>query len=244
MRYLVVLLCLIPALAGCRRAPPEYVANYTPTAPSTTVPTLTPAPSPIQASFVDTFDRPDTELGLGEGWDMRTYVDSFPMPAATEGFIRNGGYTYAGDSVVNAARQFRATVRRMGTVGRFRQAREGNETTLAMAITANDRIITHMVHFAANRGTWELTVRRGGAFEPVAKGQFTPALELDRDYEFEIEATDTAVTVRVPGDEVTENVSTVRLLSDRAFWEEYAKPAPAGVVFDFDTGGRLRMASR
>lgn len=185
--------------------------------------------------FVDTFDRPNTVLGLGEGWDMRTYVDSFPLPAATDGFIRGANYTYRGDSVVYAARQFRGTVRRMGTVGHWRQAREGNETTLAMAITVNDELITHMVHFAVNRSLWELTVRRGGDFEPVASGQFSPALALGLDYQFEIEATENTVTVRVPGSEVTKEVSTAGLLGDRAFWEEYVKPAPAGVVFDFET---------
>jgi hypothetical protein len=185
--------------------------------------------------FLDNFERPNTVRGLGEGWDMRTYVDSFPMPSATDGFIRDGKYSYAGRSVVYAARQFRGTVRRMGTIGSWKQTSEGGETTLAMAITANDKLITHMVHFAANRSVWELTVRRGGDFEPVASGQFSPILALDHEYQFEIEATDSTVTVRVPGSEVTKDVSTAGLLGDRAFWEEYIKPAPAGVVFGFDT---------
>jgi hypothetical protein len=186
--------------------------------------------------FLDNFERPNTVRGLGEGWDMRTYVDSFPMPSATDGFIRDGKYSYAGRSVVYAARQFRGTVRRMGTIGSWKQTSEGGETTLAMAITPNTQLITDMVHFTANRSSWQLTVRRGGgAFEPVASGRFSPVLVLDRQYEFELEATDNTVTVRFPGSEVTKDVSTAGLLGDRAFWEEYIKPAPAGVVFDFDT---------
>jgi hypothetical protein len=58
---------------------------------------------------------------------------------------------------------------------------------------------------------------------------------LDHDYQFEMEATDNTVTVRVPGSEVTKNAAIADLLGDRAFWQEYAKPMPAGVVFDFDT---------
>jgi hypothetical protein len=203
-------------LVSCQQ-PPAYVSHFVP--PTT---------------FVDTFNRPNTELGLGNGWDTRTYVDDFPLPAATDGFIRDGTYSYAGDSVVYAARQFRGTVKRMGSVGSWKQTRGGGETTLAMAITSNDALITHMVHFAANRSVWELTVRRGGAFEPVASGRFSPTLALDHGYQFEIEAADNSVTVRVPGSEVTKNVPTDGLLGDRAFWEEYAKPMPAGVVFDFD----------
>jgi hypothetical protein len=49
-----------------------------------------------------------------------------------------------------------------------------------------------------------------------------------------MEATEDTVTVRVPGSEVTKNLSTAGLIGDRAFWEEYVDPVPAGVVFDFD----------
>jgi hypothetical protein len=143
---------------------------------------------------------------------------------------------FDGDSNVYGVRQFRSTVQRMGTVGRWRKTGDGAETTLAMAITANDQLISDMVHFTANRSDWELTVsREGGSFEPVARGRFSPMLMLDSDYQFEFEATDDTVTVRVPGTEVTINVSTVGLLGDRAFWEEYPSGTPAGVVFDFDT---------
>jgi hypothetical protein len=127
-------------------------------------------------------------------------------------------------------------VQRVGTAGRWRRIGRGTETTLAMAITPNDQIVTDMVHFAANRSVWDMTVRRAnGAFEPVASGRFTPILELDREYQFEFEATDNTVTVRVPGTEVTKSVVTAGLLGDRAFWQERPTRSPAGNVFDFDT---------
>lgn len=50
-----------------------------------------------------------------------------------------------------------------------------------------------------------------------------------------LEASSSAVTVRVPGSEVIKDVDTTGLLGDRAFWEEYPTSTPAGVVFDFDT---------
>ena len=186
---------------------------------------------------MDNFDRPDTELGLGEGWDMRGYDALSPsVPGATDGFIRNGRYTYAGESLVYAVRQFGGTVQRMGAIGRWRKTGDGAETALALAITANDQLTTDMVQFTANRSDWEVTVRRGGGpVEPVAKGLFSPTLKLDSNYQFELEASSGALTVRAPGNEVTINVSTDGLLGNRAFWEESPIGTPAGVVFDFDT---------
>ncbi len=184
--------------------------------------------------FVDSFDRADTTLGLGEGWDMRgPYVDAFPLPPATDGFIKGGKYTYSGDSVVYAVRRMDGTVHRMGAQGQWRQTGEGSDTTVAMAITSNDLLVSDMVHFAASRGNWELTVRRaGGAFEPVAKGRFVPVLDLGVQYRFQLQATDETVTVTVPGTEVTKKVSTAGLLGDRVFWEEYPNGTPVGTVFD------------
>jgi hypothetical protein len=201
---------------------------------------------PSQASFVDDFDRPDTTLGLGEGWDMRGADDTnnnATMPAATDGFIRDGHYTYAGESSVRAVRQFSGTVLSMGTVGRFRQigdadAADGNhETTLFMAISANDNLTTDMVEFSAHRWGWALRLRRAnGAFQPVMAGLFSPNLALDVDYQFEFEVTGDTVTVRIPGSEFTRNAPTAGLLGDRAYWEEQLqRNPPAGVVFDFDT---------
>lgn len=224
------LLAVVAVVAACSQ-PPAYESRTTPP-PASPAPTAAVIAVP-QASFVDTFDRPDGPLG--DGWDLRTYIDGWPMPPSSDGFLRAGRYTYAGDQVVYAVRQFPQPVRRMGTIGQWRKIRDtGEETGIALAITPNDRLITHMVHFAANRSVWNLTVRRGGDFEPVASGKFSPVLEFGRDYLFEVEATDNAVTVRVPGDEVTTPVPVAELIGDRAFWEEYAKPTPASTAFDFD----------
>lgn len=232
MRRLALLLATVALIAGCQSAPPEYVSHYTEPAPTTPMAAL-----PLQASWLDDFNRPDTP-GLGEGWDMRGRNQIGGLPPATDGFIKDGHYTYAGDSIVYAVRQFGARVRSVGTVGRWVQNRPGGETTLAMAITSNDQIIADMVHFTATRQEWGMSVKRGGGrLEYMATGKFTPPLELDRDYRFVIEATATSVTVSVPGAEVTKPVDTAGLLGDRTFWEEFAKPEelPAGVVFDFDT---------
>jgi hypothetical protein len=191
----------------------------------------------MHASFVDKFDRPDTELGLGAGWDMRGgYVDGFPLPPATDGFIRDERYTYSGNSVVYAVRQMRGTVKKMGTVGSWRRVAAGDgETTMTMAITPNDMLVSDMVHFSVNRSVWELTVRRGAGFEPVAEGKFSPTLALDRDYRFDLEVSGDSVTVRVPGEQITTDVDTTSLVGDRVFWEQYPSPVPSVVVFDYDT---------
>jgi hypothetical protein len=203
---------------------------------------------PSQASFVDDFDRPDTTLGLGEGWDVLGADDTnnnndATMLAATDGFIRDGHYTYAGESSVRAVRQFSGTVRGMGTVGRFREigdadAAAGNhETTLSMVISPDDKLTTDMVEFTAHRWGWALRVRRAsGAFQSVMAGKFSPNLALDVDYQFEFEVAGDNVTVRIPGSEVTRNVPTAGLLGDRAYWGERVQHnPPAGVVFDFGT---------
>lgn len=200
-------------------------------------PGTTDSNASLDASFVDTFDRADTARGtLGEGWDLRgPYSGSFPLPPAGDGFISNGTYTYAGDDVVYAARKFRGTVRRIGTIGRFRRIREGDvETTLTIALTSNNYLVSDMVHLSVNRGVWELTVRRGAGFEPVSRGNFSPPLALDQDYVVELEVSGGNVTVRVPGREITSAANTTNLLGEWAFWEEYVAEPPAGVVFDFD----------
>lgn len=233
-RSLSALVAAVLALTACEKSPPDYVSRYT--EPSTPGSAAAAAP-PTMASFFDNFDRPDTQLGLAAGWDLRgPYKGSFPLPPATDGFIRNGSYTYAGKDVVYAVRKFRAPVERMGTVGEFTKTGDGAETGLAMAITPNDKLVFDMVHFAANRSTWALTIRRnGGDFVPVASGAFTPTLDFDRDYVFEIAATDKTITVRVPGQQQTYPADTSGLIGDLAFWEEYPTKLPAGVAFDFDS---------
>lgn len=187
--------------------------------------------------FVDTFDRANTSSGLGTGWDLHgAYVDKFPLPPATDGFLKGGHFTYAGNSTVYAARQFNGTVRRLGTEGYWQQIREGGETSIAMAISASDLLVTDMVHFAANRSVWDLTVRRGnGGFEPVASGKFNPTLKLGQKYEFEIQVTDSTITVKAPNTEVTHPIETTGLIGPHAFWEEFPNGGRAGTVFNFDS---------
>ncbi len=247
-RFVTALLSML--LVSCSHEPPAYESKYV--APTTTSvqrtaslpPTapIVPPRTPVTATYFDNFDRPDTQQGLGEGWTTRgrdPLVDpdanSFPLPEASDGYIHDGRFTYSGRSMVYAIRQFRGVVNRMGAVGRWRQIGSGAETTLAMGISSNDLVVADMIHFVANRSSWKLTFRRGGgAFEPILSGRFSPVLELDREYQFEIEATDNSVTVRVPGTEASKDVSTVGLLGDRAFWEQYPNGAPVGTVLDID----------
>lgn len=187
--------------------------------------------------FTDDFSRPDTNAGLGEGWDMRgPYVDKFPLPPAQDGFLRDDKFTYAGNSVVYATREFDGPVHRLRAEGRWRSLRRpGAETTLAMAISSNDKLVSDMIHFVANRSIWKLTVRRGADFLPVAEGRFSPTLKVGENYAFEIEAADREVTVRVPGHMQKTPVDASSLIGPYAFWEEYPTKAAAGVVFDFDS---------
>lgn len=195
---------------------------------------------PIQASFIDTFDRPNTELGIGEGWDMRGGTVGEPtLPPATDGYLRDGKYTYRGDGdIVYAVRQFPGAVRAVGARGAWREVGPGPASALALVITPNDAIISDMVHFVANRDEWNLSTRRaGGEFEYVAREKFNPPLTPGTLYTFQIEATDTGVTVTAPGSVTKVKVNTDGLLGDRAFWEEFHKPQgpPSGAVFDYDT---------
>ena len=236
MRVIAVLMCVL-ALVGCQKEPPAYESRYT-DAPATS---SLAGPAPPQAGFVDDFNRPDTTHGLGEGWLLRgPYAGSFPMPPATDGFIKGGRYTYAGDAVVYAAREFPNTVRRVGTIGRWSKLHDGPETAIALVISANDNLVTDMVHLVVSRHVWTLTVRRAtsgdGSFEPVANGTFAPPLAMGRDYSFELEAGDDTVTVRMPGLEpVISSVPLAGVVGPYAFWEEYSDQLPAGTVFEFDS---------
>lgn len=195
-------------------------------------------PSPITASWVDQFDRPDGPLG--DGWDMRGRREGgYSLPPSSGGFIHDGYFTYAGDSIVYAVRKFSSPVTRIGTMGRWaRSSSASTETVMAMAITPNDKIIADMVHFVATRFGWELSLRRdNGPFNYLVKRPFDPPLSLDRDYVFEMTVAGDSIEVRVPGGGQTVAASTSGLVGNRAFWEEFAKPEelPAGVVFNFDT---------
>jgi len=224
--FAILVAVLLILLTSCRHDPPEYESHYVAPEMSSSQPSPStralPPPRPTQATFVDDFNRPDTKLGLGDGWDMRRpNKKALPPLPATDGFLEGGHYTYAGASGVYAVRKFGGPVRSMGAIGRFRSIRFGAESALAMAITPNDQLTADMLLFTAKRSGWNLIVRRaGGAYEAVAEGQFSPKLDLNRDYQFDFEATENTVTVRVPGDEETRDVSTAGLLGDRAFWQE------------------------
>lgn len=191
-------------------------------------------------SFIDDFDRPDTSLGLGDGWDIRgQYVDGYPLPAASDGFVSDGRFAYAGNATVIAARRFPAPVFRVGGIGRWTELRPGVETTVAMGITSNDNILSDMVQFAATRNGWNLLVRRNnGRFHYVANETFSPPLELNHDYTFEFTiANPGQVIVRVPGHTQTVKVGTLGLQGDRGYWSMYVDQNnfPAGTVFGFDS---------
>lgn len=165
------------------------------------------------------------------------FTGVYPLPPTSDGFIKDGRFTYAGNDVVYAVRQFRGPVQSMGATGRWRRVREGDvETTMTMAITPNDNIISDMVHFSVNRSTWKLTTRRdSGNFDPIAVGEFSPILTLDHDYEFELQIGDGEVTLKLPdGQVVTRKADVTGLVGDRAFWEQYPTTIPADVVFDYD----------
>lgn len=198
------------------------------------------AVTPPQAAFIDTFDRPDGPLG--DGWDLRgPWAGSFPMPAATDGYIKDGKYTYDGNGIVYASRLFPQTVKRVGAIGRWRDNGPGAETSIALVISANDNLVSDMVHLVASRNVWTLTVRRSsnGDFERVANGTFKPALAMNRDYLFELSADNNTVTVQVPNQ--APSVSEVPLdglVGPYAFWELFYDPKEqrgAGTVFDYDT---------
>lgn len=235
----IVSLVLLLIVTSCTREPPEYDSTYTPT-PVTSV-GVARVPQFVQsASFFDDFDRADTSFGLGEGWDLRgPVVGQDVPPPATDGFIRAGRYSYAGTSVVTAARQFRSAVRAIGASGRWTQTADGSETTMVMAISANEKLVSDMLHFAATRTGWELTSRRnGGPFRTIAKGSYRSKLQLDQEYRFELEVSDSMVTIRTPDKEITRSVASTEFLGIYAFWEEYPRNfprnLPAGIVFQFD----------
>ena len=145
---------LVICLVSCHKLP-AYESHYVPPTPPPPLAVPSPAPSVTlpRASFVDNFDRPDTVLGLGEGWDMRGPDADYglPVPAATDGFISNGSYTCGWRQNRLRRTAIQQTVQRMGAVGRWRKTGDGAETTLAMAITANDLLVTDRVKITANR---------------------------------------------------------------------------------------------
>lgn len=230
---------LLVLLVGCTREPPPLPEGYkSPPEPSSTY-LGPPPPKALEASWVDTFDRPNSEPGVLEGYQLvqRLYEPRLP---ATDGFLRDGAFTYRGeDQVVYAVREFPDTVRSVGAEGAWRQEREGDvDTVIALVISGNDKLITDMLHLVADPKTWALTIRRhNGEFEPVMNGTFNPPLKVGDTHRFRLDATDTNTTVSVPGYTRTAPVDTIGLLGNYAFWEQFLKPEqfPASTVFDYKT---------
>lgn len=158
------------------------------------------------------------------------------VPVETGGFIRNGHYVSSDDSGVYAVRTFRDTVRRVGVEGRWTRVGEGGDESLVMGITANEDL-SNFVKLTVTQAGWAVTQRRGSAeAQVVVKGSFNPPLALNRTYQFELDAADGTVTVRVPGAEKKAKLGTIGLLSNSAYWQHYSEPAeiPIGAKFCID----------
>ena len=231
----VVATMLVVVVTACTPAPPPYESRYVPPSPTS------PPPPPLSpgASFVDDFNRPDTETGLGAAWDMRgaEIVANPILPPATDGLIRDGQFVASGDSSVYAVREFRGAVRRIGAEGRWTRVGNGGEETFVMAVSANEKLRTDMVHFSVTPTGWGVSTRRnGGVARYVIGGKFDPPLGLDHSYRFEMDIADGSVTVRVPGMERKGRAGTIGLVGNRAFWQLYPSPrqVPLGVKFSAD----------
>lgn len=199
-----------------------------------------PPPPQSGASFVDLFGRPDTVLGLGEGWDMWGIRNQdFSLAPATDGFIRGGAFTYAGHANVIASRRFRSPVFRIGANGRWAQPGAEPESSAVLGIAANDDLLHNMLQLSASRKGWSLSVRRDGRpIRYITGGEFSPLLEVNRNYTFEITiANQGQVIVRVPGDTETVKVGTKGLDGDRGYWGLYTDKDkfPIRTAFSFDS---------
>ncbi|VEG52373.1 Uncharacterised protein [Mycolicibacterium aurum] len=163
--------------------------------------------------------------------------DGSVLPAETGAFLRNGHYVSSDDSGVYAVRTFRDTVRRVGVEGRWTRIGEGGDETLIMGISADENLESNYVNFTVTPAGWVVSTRRDNA-DPrvVVKGSFSPPLELNRTYRFELDAADGTVTIRVPGAEKKAKLGTIGLLGDRAYWQHYSDPAeiPIGAKFCVD----------
>ncbi|MHA0286115.1 hypothetical protein ACXYX3_06625 [Mycobacterium sp. C3-094] len=91
--------------------------------------------------------------------------------------------------------------------------------------------------FAATPNQWQVTTRQnGGVARDIVSGTFNPPLKLNRDYRFEMDVADNAVTVRVPDGQRSGRVGTIGLVGNRAFWELFADPEAghSGLLFSAD----------
>lgn len=201
-------------------------------------------------TFFDDFDRPNTypgDLGInteGFTWDLRgPYGSEYPLPPARDGFILGNVYTYSGlaspDSVVYANQSLRDNVLRLGAIGRWVAGGSGSaRTSIAIIISANDNLISDMLHFTISRSFWRLELRiEGGAFETVAEQSFNPRLELGYDYFFDLSVADDLETVKIttPNGKITITDNRVtELLGRYCIWELYPNGDDTLDTFQFN----------
>lgn len=233
---------LTVAVSGCTRAVPVYESRYTP--PASTTSAVAP-PLPPGASWVDAFDRPDTQFGLGPGWDMRgAPIGDASLPPARDGFVKSGQFAASGryasaqDSSVYAVRTFDSTVRRVGGEVVWTRTGPGGSEMFAMAISANAALKSDVLQLTATVDRWAVTARRArGTERSVMGGKFDPPLELEKLHRFEMDAADESVTVRVPGTEKKAKTGTRGILGGQAFWQLFAAPkqVPIGEKLSINT---------
>ncbi|MDR3662948.1 MAG: hypothetical protein P4L86_21610 [Mycobacterium sp.] len=236
--------CLISALltlTACTPKPPPYESRGTLPPGSTSQSAMpghaTADSSPDEASFVDEFGRPDTTSGLGDGWDLRGMPQNgAPLLPATDGYIKDGHFTYAGKGDAIAVRQFRAPLRSIGTEGQFRRINPARpDTTMMIGTGGDNELDTDVVVFLANRISWELRSRLvKGTLKTVASGNFSHPLELDHVYKFVLSCTGDHVSVVGPGLTISKPLSRPISPGAYGFWRESPNRIPAGEVFDFD----------
>lgn len=157
---------------------------------------------------------------------------------ATDGYIKDGHFTYAGKSDVIAIRQFRAPVVSIGAEGQFVRRSSSTAETIMMLGTAEDgNLQTNMVVFTSSRTAWGVHLRNQVAnskLKEIANGQFSRPLELGRNYTFLLRISDSQIRISGPGLEVTKPLPASLPANVFGFWREYPDRASAGGIFDFD----------
>ncbi|BBX85808.1 hypothetical protein [Mycolicibacterium aubagnense] len=161
-----------------------------------------------------------------------------PLQPATDGYIKDGHFTYAGKSDVIAIRQFRAPILSIGAEGQFVRRSSSTAETIMMFGTAEDsNLQTNMVVFTSSRTAWGVHLRNQVAnskLKEIANGQFARPLELGRIYRFLLRITGSQVRITGPGLDVSRSLPTPLPTNAFGFWREYPDRPPAGGIFDFD----------
>lgn len=233
---------LIFVTVSCAHNPVDYQSHYVTPPPPNTAPVTSfaapvhPSGEQDQATFVDDFNRPNTVSGIGDGWNMRGDVmRGDPSVPATDGFIREGNFSYSGASTVYATRDMRGLVEGIGAVGRFSPNGDGGETSIGLGISADDQFTANAIILTASRWGWQVRLRRNSAFQPVVmRGEFSPTLELDTNYEFKLATDNGRIAVQAPGIISNRQAPLDGLVGSRAFWMEYVDRPPARVIFQYD----------